>query len=197
MGRPRRSDSQVATTERLLGAAEKHFGRQGFDAARLSDIAKDAGITRPSLLYHFESKEKLYDAVVARAFDKLLGVFQGAAVETDSFESVVLGLTQAYMNFADEHPAVSILVLNELTGPSTQGEHIIRTKFVPVLDWVENFLKAAGKDTVRPGVPIRFVLMQVAVQVMIRSAMGDLAKEMWGAEDPTLELSRILLLKEP
>ena len=196
MGRPRRSDSQVATTERLLGAAEKHFGRQGFDAARLSDIAKDAGITRPSLLYHFESKEKLYDAVVARAFDKLLGVFQGAAVETDSFESIVMGLTQAYMNFADEHPAVSVLVLNELTGPSTQGEHIIRTKFVPVLDWVENFLKAAGKDTMRPGVPVRFVLMQVAVQVMIRSAMGDLAEEMWGTEDPTLELSKILFLKE-
>ena len=75
MGRPRRSDSQVATTERLLTAAEKRFGKNGFDAARLSDIAKDAGITRPSLLYHFESKEKLYDAVVARAFDKLLAVF--------------------------------------------------------------------------------------------------------------------------
>ena len=196
MGRPRRSDSQVATTERLLGAAEKHFGRQGFDAARLSDIAKDAGITRPSLLYHFESKEKLYDAVVARAFDKLLGVFQGAAVNTDSFESIVMGLTQAYMDFAAEHPSVSILVLNELTGPSTQGEHIIRTKFVPVLDWVENFLQEAGKDTMRPGTPIRFVLMQVAVQVMIRSAMGDMAEALWGKEDPTLALSRILFLKE-
>ena len=196
MGRPRRSDSQVATTERLLTAAEKHFGKLGFDAARLSDIAKDAGITRPSLLYHFESKEKLYDAVVARAFDHLLSVFQGAAVETDSFESIVLGLTQAYLDFANDYPSVSVLVLKELTGPSTQGEHIIRTKFVPVLDWVENFLIEAGQDVMRPGIPVRFVLMQVAVQVMIRSAMGELAVPMWGEGDPTIELSRILFLKD-
>ncbi len=196
MGRPRRSDSQVATTERLLTAAEKHFGKLGFDAARLSDIAKDAGITRPSLLYHFESKEKLYDAVVARAFDHLLGVFQGAVVQTDSFESIVLGLTQAYLDFANDCPSVSVLVLKELTGPSTQGEHIIRTKFVPVLDWVENFLIEAGQDVMRPGIPVRFVLMQVAVQVMIRSAMGELAVPMWGEGDPTIELSRILFLKD-
>jgi len=196
MGRPRRSDSQVATTERLLTAAEKHFGKLGFDAARLSDIAKDAGITRPSLLYHFESKDKLYDAVVARAFDHLLGVFQGAVVQTDSFESIVLGLTQAYLDFANDCPSVSVLVLKELTGPSTQGEHIIRTKFVPVLDWVENFLIEAGQDVMRPGIPVRFVLMQVAVQVMIRSAMGELAVPMWGEGDPTMELSRILFLKD-
>ena len=196
MGRPRRSDSQVATTERLLTAAEKHFGKLGFDAARLSDIAKDAGITRPSLLYHFESKEKLYDAVVARAFDHLLGVFQGAVVQTDSFESIVLGLTQAYLDFANDYPSVSVLVLKELTGPSTQGEHIIRTKFVPVLDWVENFLIEAGQDVMRPGIPVRFVLMQVSVQVMIRSAMGELAEPMWGEGDPTIELSRILFLKD-
>jgi len=31
---------------------------------------------------------------------------------------------------------------------------------------------------------------------MIRSAMGDLAVPMWGKGDPTLELSRILFLKE-
>ena len=33
MGRPRRSETQVATTERLLSAAEKHFGENGFDLA--------------------------------------------------------------------------------------------------------------------------------------------------------------------
>ena len=51
---------------------------------------------------YFESKEKLYDAVVARAFDHLLSVFQGAAVETDSFESIVLGLTQSLIKHTEE-----------------------------------------------------------------------------------------------
>ena len=27
------------------------------------------------------------------------------------------------MDFADDHPSVSVLVLKELTGASTQGEH--------------------------------------------------------------------------
>ena len=133
MGRPKHSQSQVATNERILVAAEKHFGIRGFNGARLSDIARQAGITRPSLLYHFESKETLYDAVVERSFDRLLSIFQGAVGETSTFESTVVNLTQAYIDFSDAHPAVSMLILKELTAPSPQGEYIIRTRLLPIL----------------------------------------------------------------
>ena len=70
MGRPLASAAATATPERLLDAAEQCFA-QGYDAARLEDIAAAAGIRRPSLLYHFASKDDLYAAVVRRTFARL------------------------------------------------------------------------------------------------------------------------------
>ena len=59
MGRPRATPDEDTTKMRVLRAAEVEFGRAGRDGARLEDIASAAGITRPSLLYHFASKDEL------------------------------------------------------------------------------------------------------------------------------------------
>ena len=69
MGRPRATTQTVETAQRLLSAAEQEFGSKGFDRARLADIANIAGISRPSLLYHYNSKDALYAAVFDRPFN--------------------------------------------------------------------------------------------------------------------------------
>lgn len=43
-----------------------HFGRRGYEGARLVDIAAEAGVTDAGLLHHFPTKRGLFDAVVAR-----------------------------------------------------------------------------------------------------------------------------------
>ena len=196
MGRPRRSETLVATTERLLSAAEKHFGQHGFDAARLQDIAKDAGITRPSLLYHFETKEKLYDAVVARAFDQFLAAMQNIQVTGTDFRDVIEAFTNSWISFLGEFPHVGAIILKEFTSPSTQGEHIIKTKFVPAVDFVEQTFSTAGKEHLRSGIPVRAALMQIAVDALVRSSMGELGDALWGPENHSGLLSRMLFLNE-
>ena len=37
----------------------------GYHGAKLAEIAARAGLTHPTLLYHFNSKEDLYAAVIA------------------------------------------------------------------------------------------------------------------------------------
>ena len=56
----------MASTDRILEAARGEFAQHGY-AARLQDIAERAGLTHPTLLYHFKSKEKLYAAVIEQA----------------------------------------------------------------------------------------------------------------------------------
>jgi AcrR family transcriptional regulator len=49
-----------ATRRKLLAAAEKIFAQDGFEAARLEDIAAAAGYTRGAFYANFESKEDIF-----------------------------------------------------------------------------------------------------------------------------------------
>lgn len=53
-----------AKREELLRVALDVFSRDKYGSATLADIAKAAGVTRSTLLYHFNSKEELYAAVI-------------------------------------------------------------------------------------------------------------------------------------
>jgi AcrR family transcriptional regulator len=52
------------TIQALLDAALKVFGRDGYAAARLEDVAKEAGVTRGAIYRHFGSKPALFARLV-------------------------------------------------------------------------------------------------------------------------------------
>src|SRR5690348_12636055 len=52
------------TRRKLLAAAEKAFARDGFEAARLEDIASLAGYTRGAFYANFKSKEDIFFALL-------------------------------------------------------------------------------------------------------------------------------------
>lgn len=54
------------TRERILEAAMVEFGEQGFAGARISAIARRAGVNEQLISYYFDSKEGLYRALEQR-----------------------------------------------------------------------------------------------------------------------------------
>jgi len=50
----------------ILDAAELVFGTASFNGASMRDIAEAAGVAQATIHYHFDTKERLFDAVVAR-----------------------------------------------------------------------------------------------------------------------------------
>src|SRR5712691_1293022 len=61
--RPTQAARTQATRRRLLAAAESIFARDGFEAARLEDIAASAGYTRGAFYANFKSKEDIFFAL--------------------------------------------------------------------------------------------------------------------------------------
>ena len=59
------------TKERLLDAAERLFGDQGFESTSLRLITTEAGANLAAVNYHFGSKEDLIVAVMARRVEPL------------------------------------------------------------------------------------------------------------------------------
>lgn len=55
-----------AVRDRLLGAALQLFARKGFESASVRELTEAAKVTRPTLYYHFGSKEGLYLELVER-----------------------------------------------------------------------------------------------------------------------------------
>jgi len=64
----------VATRARILQAAMQEFAAKGLDAARIEDIADQAGANRRMTYYYFGSKEGLYLAALEAAYFELVEV---------------------------------------------------------------------------------------------------------------------------
>lgn len=56
----------AATAERILNAAAEHFGEQGYQAATMTRIAANAGLSRAALYKYYPTKESLLLALHER-----------------------------------------------------------------------------------------------------------------------------------
>src|SRR6201993_2865178 len=63
------ASTPLDTKTRILNAAEKLFGMNGFDATSLRDITAEAQVNLAAVNYHFRSKDSLIDAVIARRIE--------------------------------------------------------------------------------------------------------------------------------
>jgi len=59
------------TKTRILDAAERLFAHQGIEATSLRAITAEAGVNLAAVNYHFQSKEALMHAVIARRLDPI------------------------------------------------------------------------------------------------------------------------------
>jgi AcrR family transcriptional regulator len=71
-----------STKGRLALRALEDFGRNGFEAVNVVDVAAAAGVTTGSLYHHFGSKVELYSFVRVEAERRLLDRMEGAAAAT-------------------------------------------------------------------------------------------------------------------
>ncbi|MDT0275723.1 TetR/AcrR family transcriptional regulator [Blastococcus goldschmidtiae] len=64
--------------EQLLDVARELFGRQGFGATSIEEIAAHADVSKPVVYEHFGGKDALHGVVVDREMQRLLGRFTEA-----------------------------------------------------------------------------------------------------------------------
>jgi AcrR family transcriptional regulator len=75
---PRRRRTAEQARSAILDAAEKRLVAAGPGAIRLQEVAADVGVSHPTVLHHFGSREGLVEAVVVRALDSLKAVLLAA-----------------------------------------------------------------------------------------------------------------------
>ena len=120
VGRPPK-DMAGDVKARILDAAQRVFLKRGYQSASLDEIAEVAPASKPTIYAHFDGKEALFEAVVARVLDGLTN-FKGfepkgrtvpdklASLGTEVVERFIdetIGITRATIAEADRFPALS------------------------------------------------------------------------------------------
>lgn len=102
--------SADARREQIIDVAIEVFGRAGYFGASMNDIAEAAGVTKPVLYQHFDSKSDLYGALLDEVGERLLGAIAKATANAgDGREQTARGF-QAYFRWvAHRHDEFMLL----------------------------------------------------------------------------------------
>ena len=88
--------------ELILESAGVQFGERGYAHTSLDDIAAAAGVTKPILYRHFDSKKALYLALLERHRDDLPRFFERVPADL-SFDERVRAILEIWFDYVTEH----------------------------------------------------------------------------------------------
>jgi len=116
----------------LLAVARRLFGRSGFHGVSMDEVAREAGVTKPILYDHFDSKEELYVALLDADAQELERQVRAALAAHSGNRERIRQSFQAYFDFVDEHAAGFKLFVQETMG----ADDVFRSKVQEVRDHI-------------------------------------------------------------
>ena len=86
-------------TEKILEAAGQLFREQGYGAVSMDQIARDAGVSKATVYAHFESKERLFAAIVEHGCTTYLEGTVPAVQQLDDMREALTRIARSIENF--------------------------------------------------------------------------------------------------
>lgn len=120
------SDNSANTRARIVDAAVRCVKRWGIEKVTLNDIAKEAGVTRPTVYSYFSSRDEVVQfALLQSAY----GFAQKLLQHIEGYESVELRTIEAVMYSLKTLPSEPYLELMSDSGlAGIMNEHALRTQ---------------------------------------------------------------------
>jgi AcrR family transcriptional regulator len=134
---------KVDTKSRILDTAEKLFGMNGFDGTSLRDITTAADVNLAAINYHFQSKDSLIDAIIARRIEpvnKKRFELLDAAGPRPSVEQILRAFMAPVMEVKVD--ALVPLIGRILSNPEVFVERVFHKHLAPVS---QRFVEALSK----------------------------------------------------
>ncbi len=123
----------MSVRDKILIEATRQFAARGFDGSTLQDIADAVGVRKPSLLYHFSSKETLRLAVLDQLLscwrERVPRLLMAAASGKDQFEAVTHELISFFTSDTDR----ARLLLREALDRPEEMRELLKEHVTP---WV-------------------------------------------------------------
>ena len=179
---PRRRSGTELTTVRLLDAAAAEFIELGYDGARISSIARRAGLTPGAVYARWQNKSEMMAATLDHIFEKILpgtilGDVGNSNIQEVPTRDALLELS-AHLMRPDERPHAMVPVF-----ASTRNNANLRTRLQAFLNREASQLerlveagKANGVCDPEISTPATTFLLQsigIGVELMLESGIDD------------------------
>lgn len=163
--------------QRILEEATRRFGDHGFGETSIDSIADAVGIRKPSLLYHFQSKEKLREEVVQNMMERwkedLPRLLTTATGGHDRFESMIT----AVIDFYQEDPTRARLSVREAMDRPDSLKKLLQQHLQPWIALITDYIRWGKKTGIcRPDVDPEAYVIHVLLMIISMTAFTPVAE---------------------
>ncbi len=115
----------MGTKEKILNIAAKFFSKGGYRGVTMDMIAKEVGITKAALYYHFKDKSHLYQEVLTERFDRLVD-FLDSVKEADAHTKKLQIYIERFGLFLEKNPCFAAILAHEFADNGAHmSDHVI------------------------------------------------------------------------
>lgn len=168
------------TQELILEAARKVFIRDGFDGARMQDIANVAGINKALLHYYYKNKESLFNLVFEDAFaafvPQIHAIFSGNGDAVEKLCKYV----EAHIELLLKKPDLPTFVIHEIHRDPDRFFNNLISKMPgppPFASFMGQLMQEMSEGKIREMDP-RFVWMNVMAMTVFPFVAAPLMSRM-------------------
>lgn len=139
----------------ILKAARKEFSKVGFDGARVDKIAVTAKFSKGLIYHHFQSKDRLFQAVLEQLYGELGEANKDLYLEEHEPEDGVRRLIEHTFDYFAANPEFITLVNTEnlLKAKHIKKSDLVSKTFAPLRSSLETLIeRGVDQGTFRPGV---------------------------------------------
>jgi len=129
----KRSRIQMRNRRVILDAALEVFSAHGFRGSTLDQIAAEAGLSKPNILYYFNGKEDIHVALLNQLMETWLDPLEQMDAQGEPLDEI-LAYVRRKLDMAQAYPRESRLFANEiLQGAPRMGPHL-QARLKPLVD---------------------------------------------------------------
>ena len=178
--------------DRILSAAARLYALRGYEGTSMREIAAAAGVTKPLIYYHFESKQNLFSSLLRESLASCRT--QGCEIlhGDSSCAEMLRSFLRSHVAIAREKPAVyafayEVLTMSEMLPLGFDYKAEGREIFENLVSLIE---EGQRRGEFRPIAAHAVASMPIAALGLYASAVlsGDLESIPEGLEDAWLEL---------
>ena len=124
---------QQRNRKRILDAALEVFSSHGYRGATLDQIAEEAGLSKPNILYYFEGKEDIHVTLLNQLMETWLDPLKAMDPDGDPLAEI-LAYVHRKLEMSRDFPRESRLFANEILQGAPRMEPHLISDLKPLVD---------------------------------------------------------------